>query len=152
MAHPRSHRENNPVPVHRITEAHEAHTVDQSSRVRKYTISMTIRVLCFIAAFFTSGPLQWIMLVGAIVLPYIAVVIANRGADVTKREPPAEFFTEQAPTQLETGEPEAGQPDDAGAETIVIDGSWADAATADTSKSPGETGERGDPRSGGGAA
>lgn len=137
MAHPRPHRENNEVPVHRITEAHEAHTVDQSSRVRKYTISMTIRVLCFIAAFFTSGPLQWIMLVGAIVLPYVAVVIANRGADVTKREPPAEFFTEPAASELPTAGPGAAQdPAQDREETIVIDGSWAEEPPAGTTKDP----------------
>lgn len=103
MTHTHPHRPNNAVPVHRITEAHESHTVDHNSRVRKYTISMTIRVLCFIAAFFTHGPLQWILLVGAVVLPYIAVVIANRGADVTKRQPPVEFFTDRDPASFLPG-------------------------------------------------
>lgn len=135
MAHSRSHRESHPVPVHRITEAHEAHTVDQSSRVRKYTISMTVRVLCFIGAFFTSGPLQWILLVGAIVLPYIAVVIANRGADVTKREPPAEFYTQAAPAQLPGQSPHSAQDASPDAEEeIIVEGSWADESPAQPSK------------------
>ncbi|WP_431712057.1 DUF3099 domain-containing protein [Glutamicibacter uratoxydans] len=125
MAPSHSRRNQHAVPVHRITEAHEAHAVDQSSRVRKYTISMTIRVLCFIAAFFTSGPLQWIMLVGAIVLPYVAVVIANRGADITKREPPAEFYTDIAPAQLEGAEPEADPTQAQEPDPVIIDGSWA---------------------------
>ena len=127
MAHPRPHRDHHAAPVHRITEAHEAHAVDQSSRVRKYTISMSVRMLCFVAAFFTHGPLQWLLLVGAVVLPYIAVVIANRGADITKREPPAEFFTHRDRIQLETA-PAAGpetQPGDV-PEHEVIDGSWAE--------------------------
>lgn len=126
MAHSRSRRDNDAVPVHRITEAHEAHAVDQSSRIRKYTISMTIRVLCFIAAFFTSGPLQWALLVGAVILPYIAVVIANRGADVTKREPPAEFFTEAPPAELLGQEPAATAAPTPAEDAVIIDGSWAD--------------------------
>lgn len=143
MTHTHPHRPNNAVPVHRITEAHESHTVDHNSRVRKYTISMTIRVLCFIAAFFTHGPLQWILLVGAVVLPYIAVVIANRGADVTKRQPPAEFFTDRDPSQLPAGvwqqpneeqaQPEPPEPSAAGE---TIEGTWADAA--DDSEQPDE--------------
>lgn len=138
MAHPHSHRARQQVPVHRITEAHESHTVDHNSRVLKYTISMTIRVICFVAAFFTHGPLQWIMLVGAIVLPYIAVVIANRGADITKREPPAEFFTERDAPQLSGTTPAAQQPGpEPEDEPEVIDGSWVDPAPGDTARKPG---------------
>lgn len=45
---------------------------------------MTIRMVCIIAAFFSSGLLMWIFMAGAIVLPYIAVIEANGGRD--KRE------------------------------------------------------------------
>lgn len=42
---------------------------------------MTIRTVCFVAACvtatFTKGPLLWFFVVLAVVLPYIAVVIAN---------------------------------------------------------------------------
>jgi len=127
MTHDHQHRQKNAVPVHRITEAHESHTVDHNSRVRKYTIAMTVRVLCFIAAFFTHGALQWIMLAGAVVLPYVAVVIANRGSDVTRREPQAEFFTDQAPQPLTGATPApAGDEGQPAAEEEIIEGSWAD--------------------------
>lgn len=89
--------------VHRITEAQESHTVEQHSRVLKYTISMSVRLACFIAAFFVHGWLQWVFLAGAIVLPYVAVVIANGGADVTKRQPPAEYFAGEDPRSLPSG-------------------------------------------------
>lgn len=89
--------------VHRITEAQESHTVEQHSRVLKYTISMSVRLACFIAAFFVHGWLQWVFLAGAIVLPYVAVVIANGGADVTKRQPPAEYFAGEDPRPLPSG-------------------------------------------------
>ncbi|MBV1778596.1 DUF3099 domain-containing protein [Paeniglutamicibacter sp. ABSL32-1] len=90
-------------PVHRITEAQESHTVEQHSRVLKYTISMSVRLACFIAAFFVHGWLQWTFLAAAIVLPYVAVVIANGGADVTKRQPPAEYFAGDGPRPLASG-------------------------------------------------
>lgn len=105
MSEPQSnnhHRDPGPQ-VHRITEAQESHSVEQHSRVLKYTISMSVRLACFIAAFFVHGWLQWVFLSGAIVLPYIAVVIANGGADLSKRQPPAEFYEAGDPHVLTTG-------------------------------------------------
>ncbi len=98
----KNHRDPGPQ-VHRITEAQESHSVEQHSRVLKYTISMSVRLACFIAAFFVHGWLQWVFLAGAIVLPYIAVVIANGGADLTKRQPPAEFYEPGDPHLLTSG-------------------------------------------------
>lgn len=46
----------------------------------RYTIMMSIRVVCFFAAVFTEGWLRWTFAVGAVVLPYIAVVLANAGS------------------------------------------------------------------------
>lgn len=45
---------------------------------------MGIRLVCLIAAVFAHGIVMWLLLAGAIVLPYIAVVEANAGRD--KRE------------------------------------------------------------------
>jgi len=47
----------------------------------RYGIAMGIRVLCVILCFFLQG--WWLVLpiVGAVVLPYIAVVFANIGAN-----------------------------------------------------------------------
>lgn len=86
--------------VHRITEARESHRVEQNTRVKKYTISMSVRMVCFLAAFVTHGWVQWVCFAGAVVLPYVAVVIANGGADLTKREPPAEFYAGEDPRLL----------------------------------------------------
>lgn len=98
-------------------------------RVRKYTISMTIRMVCFILAFFFDGWVRWVLLAGAIVLPYIAVVIANGGADLTKREPPAEFYTPQNHPRLENKVHPSSE------ESEVLDGTLNDPTTsADTSK------------------
>ncbi|MFF5790621.1 DUF3099 domain-containing protein [Paeniglutamicibacter sp. NPDC012692] len=105
--HPTHHHHEHGPQVHRITEARESHTVEQNSRVLKYTISMSVRMACFLAAFFTHGWIQWVCFAGAIVLPYVAVVIANGGADLTKREPPAEFFAGDEPRSI-TASPESG--------------------------------------------
>lgn len=46
-----------------------------------YTVMMGIRFACFIAIFFVQGWWQLICLIGAVVLPYVAVTMANvRGA------------------------------------------------------------------------
>lgn len=50
---------------------------DHDTRVRNYLISMGIRTLCFVLAFVFTGPLRWICVGLAAVLPYIAVMFAN---------------------------------------------------------------------------
>jgi len=46
----------------------------------KYSLAMGIRMLCILSLLFVHGWWLVIMAVGAIVLPYIAVVLANVGA------------------------------------------------------------------------
>lgn len=46
-------------------------------RIRKYSIAMTIRFACVILGVVVQGPLMWLFWLGAIFLPYFAVVIAN---------------------------------------------------------------------------
>ncbi|WP_051298455.1 DUF3099 domain-containing protein [Arthrobacter castelli] len=70
--------------VHNITDARTAHTDEMRSRMIKYSVSMGIRVVCLILVFVVSGWLQWAFIVGAIVLPYFAVIIANGGSDTSK--------------------------------------------------------------------
>ena len=84
-AHSDRHRGTHGQPVHSITDADEARSAEQHSRIVKYTVSMSVRLACFIGAFFTSGWVQWTLLAGAVVLPYFAVIIANGGADRSKR-------------------------------------------------------------------
>jgi len=56
-------------------------SVDQSSRARKYFASMMVRTACFILAVVLPSPYRWIALFGAVVLPYVAVVVANAGRE-----------------------------------------------------------------------
>jgi len=46
----------------------------------RYGIAMGIRVACIIACFFVQGWWLIVPIVGALVLPYIAVVLANVGS------------------------------------------------------------------------
>ena len=70
-----------PEPI-RITTATRSHREDIARRQKRYLISMGVRTVCFVAAIVSIGHwFVWIFLVGSFVLPYIAVVMANAGAD-----------------------------------------------------------------------
>lgn len=71
-------------PVYRITNANVGLSHDQSARTRKYLVSMAIRTVCFLGAVVTQGWMRWALVVGAVILPYLAVVVANAGRERTK--------------------------------------------------------------------
>ncbi|MEO5533580.1 MAG: DUF3099 domain-containing protein [Pseudolysinimonas sp.] len=60
-----------------ITELQRSPEEEQRSRMRRYALTMGIRMACVIACLFVTGWWLVIPAVGAIVLPYIAVVFAN---------------------------------------------------------------------------
>lgn len=60
-----------------ITTLGESPELERKNRMVKYTIAMTIRVVCIVAAIFVDGWLMWLCFAGAIFLPYFAVIIAN---------------------------------------------------------------------------
>lgn len=64
-----------------ITSAQDALSIEQSRRARRYFLSMMVRTACFIATIFLPSPYRWIAMGGALVLPYVAVVIANAGRE-----------------------------------------------------------------------
>jgi hypothetical protein len=72
---------------HLVTEAQRSMSEDIAFRQRRYLIMMGIRVVCFGAAviLFAAGAgwLTAIPAVGAIVIPYFAVVFANGGREPT---------------------------------------------------------------------
>jgi hypothetical protein len=65
----------------RITTAAESRDADIAVRQRRYLLSMSLRTVCFVGAILASlAGLHWlwpILIVGALVLPYVAVVMAN---------------------------------------------------------------------------
>ena len=71
--------------VHVVTQARRGLSEDISNRQRKYLLMMGIRAVCFIAAVLMFinhlGWLSAIPAVGAIFIPYFAVVYANGGRE-----------------------------------------------------------------------
>jgi hypothetical protein len=87
--------------VQSVTSAPQSLAEEQESRIRRYLVTMGIRTVSFVAAVVaaTQGAPWWVwgsLAVAAIVLPYIAVVLANAvrprasgvAAPVTPREEP----------------------------------------------------------------
>lgn len=63
-----------------ITTAPISPADDRAHRERRYLFSMTIRLACFLGAIVTDGWIRWVLAAGAVILPYIAVVMANQVA------------------------------------------------------------------------
>ena len=76
---PNEPREPRKQPVFSITSAAKSQSEDLGGRERRYAISMGIRTVCFVGAVIVSGPLRWILIAGAVFLPYAAVILANAG-------------------------------------------------------------------------
>jgi hypothetical protein len=80
---PKSRRET----AYLVTEARKPRSEDIAYRERRYLIMMAFRVACFVLTIvlFASGAgwLAAIPAVGAIVIPYFAVVFANGGREPT---------------------------------------------------------------------
>lgn len=67
-----------------ITQAGSALSDDLPGRQKRYFISMMIRTACFLLAVFTPSPFRWFFLTGAVVLPYISVIVANAGRETIR--------------------------------------------------------------------
>ncbi|NKZ09181.1 DUF3099 domain-containing protein [Actinomadura latina] len=97
--------------VYTVTDAPRPMSEDIGYRQRRYLISMGIRTLCFIGA--VAGAPWWLavlMVIGAVLLPYIAVVFANGG-----REPTASAaFDDRANPEHPGSGLESGQKPDSG--------------------------------------
>ncbi|MDH6180909.1 hypothetical protein M2152_001091 [Microbacteriaceae bacterium SG_E_30_P1] len=63
-----------------VTSLPEAPDVERNRRFTNYAIAMGIRTVCVILCFFVQG--WWLVLpiLGAVILPYVAVVAANARA------------------------------------------------------------------------
>jgi len=118
---PKSRRES----AYLVTEAAKPRSEDIAYRERRYLIMMGFRVACFVLTIvlFASGAgwLAAIPAVGAIAIPYFAVVFANGGREPTSTrgfrayEPKLpERYPGPAPGAPD-GSPAPGQPGDGGA-------------------------------------
>lgn len=70
-----------------VTSLGEAPEAERRSRMLKYSLAMGVRLVCIGACFFTPG--WWLLApaLGAVLLPYFAVVLANSVAPSTGRGP-----------------------------------------------------------------
>lgn len=68
-----------------ITDAQQGASADLKQRQIRYAITMAFRVACFISMVFVPSPWRWFLLIGAVVLPYIAVIFANQADQRTDR-------------------------------------------------------------------
>lgn len=104
--------------VQGVTTAAAGRSADREARMKVYLVQMLVRTACFVAALFTHGWWQLGFILGAVVLPYVAVVRVNNAGPQqagTLRAVPA-----QGPA-LNAG------PDDAAApEPVVLTGDLVD--------------------------
>jgi hypothetical protein len=63
--------------VQSVTSAPASGSDDQGHRIKRYLLTMGIRVVCGALAVVTEGWVRWAFVALAVVLPYIAVVMAN---------------------------------------------------------------------------
>ncbi len=61
-----------------ITDARSPASVEHESRVKRYALTMGFRTVCFVAMVFVDGPMRWVLFAGAVLLPYVAVIVANQ--------------------------------------------------------------------------
>lgn len=84
-----------------VTSLPRAPQDEADGRVRQYLITMGIRVACFIlmVAVQPYGWYTWVFGLGAAILPYFAVVVANAGDDsvASRVESPLQEITAPAP-------------------------------------------------------
>ena len=77
-----------------------------ASREKRYAITMAIRTACFVSMIFVSGPMRWVLLAGAVFLPYIAVVFANQAnTRTTGADAPQQQATASSAAELTVGPP-----------------------------------------------
>ncbi|WP_434620909.1 DUF3099 domain-containing protein [Arthrobacter sp. A5] len=84
-----------PADVHNITDARTAHSDDMRQRMFRYAVAMGIRLVCLFLIFILPGWFKIIAVVGAVALPWFAVIIANGGSDTLNEH--AVSLLDQAP-------------------------------------------------------
>jgi len=68
--------------VQRVTSARGSHSDDVGRRMRTYAVSMGVRTLCVLGAVLSFPHwYAWLFVPGAVLLPYVAVVLANVGGE-----------------------------------------------------------------------
>ena len=88
----RAHAQGRPV---LITNARRAKSLDANQRNKRYLLTMAVRVVCFLGGVAAPTPWNWVLFIGAAVIPPMAVMLANavdlrRNPDADDEEAPGE--------------------------------------------------------------
>ncbi len=75
----------------------------------RYLVSMLIRTVCVVLVLVVEGPLRWVFIVGAVVLPYVAVILAN--ASGSRPGAPSAALGNHAPAPRQISRSAAQDPD-----------------------------------------
>lgn len=108
-------RKSGETPSYRVTSAGVNPTEDRAHRMRMYFIAMTLRLACVLSLFWVSG--WWIVfpVVGAIALPWFAVMVGNAVAYGGEQD-----VSTPDPLELGAGEP-TGETEEPGvADTLLV--------------------------------
>lgn len=75
-----------------ITSARRARSLDTDARNQRYLWTMAVRVACFLGGVMAPHPWNWVLFIGAAVIPPMAVMLANavdlrRDPEVSADEP-----------------------------------------------------------------
>lgn len=98
-----------------VTSVGEAPGAERGQRMKKYVVTMSIRMACILAMPFVDG--WWILVcaLGAVFLPYVAVIIANVRSGASEGE-----GVEHATLEL-AGPPTADFAAEANSDVIIVD-------------------------------
>jgi hypothetical protein len=84
-----------------VTTAGRSPAEDRRGRERRYLITMGIRVVAFIIALVvTKGWIRVIAITAALILPWVAVILANSGPSRRPPEQPS-LYSRRRPRELE---------------------------------------------------
>lgn len=101
-----------PPPPQSATSLPRAPRDDAHARSTKYLVMMAVRIFCFVLMVLITpyGWYTWVFAVGAVFLPYVAVVIANVGKDVHETDvvPPEQLLPAATPAAPTGPVPDAG--------------------------------------------
>ena len=132
--------------VYAVTTARTGQHDDVNKRARRYMVSMTIRLVCLVLAFVFFGSWEaWVFAAGAVVLPYVAVIMANSGRE-RPASPPTAMMSPEA-SRAGQGAPQPQPVRSIGAvppRTTPAPDPWADPRTAPRPAGPARA-----PRTGG---
>jgi hypothetical protein len=97
--------------VFRISGARTGLTEDVRARQRRYIISMSVRtvsVVLTVVLWNVERPLAWVTLVVGMLLPYVAVVVANAGRENAPSAPTTSYVPPPVVPMLEASAVETG--------------------------------------------